>query len=68
MKLKINEIFGVMESIEYGFKDELGNNIINVDIEKLAMDNLKLTNLPKLTKNTERTNEQVITEETINTI
>jgi len=34
MKLKINEIFGVMESIEYGFKDELGNNIINVDIEK----------------------------------
>jgi len=41
---------------------------INVDIEKLAMDNLKLTNLPKLTKNTERTNEQVITEETINTI
>lgn len=41
---------------------------INVDIEKLAIDNLKLTNLPKLTKNTERTNEQVITEETINTI
>lgn len=41
---------------------------INVDIEKLAIDNLKLTNLPILTKNTERTNEQVITEETINTI
>ena len=41
---------------------------VYVDIEKLAIDNLKLTNLPKLTKNTVRTNEQVITEETINTI
>lgn len=31
---KVNEIMKIMDTIEYGFKDEKGNNIINVDLEK----------------------------------
>ena len=34
MDLKINEIMNVMDSIEYGFKDETGKNIINTDPQK----------------------------------
>ena len=34
MKHKINEIMNIMNNIEYGFRDEDGNNIIDTDIEK----------------------------------
>ena len=34
MQEKINKIMDIMESIEYGFKDEDGNNILNTDIQK----------------------------------
>ena len=34
MNLKINEIMNVMDSIEYGFKDENGKNIIDTNPQK----------------------------------
>lgn len=34
MKQKLNKIMNVMENIEYGFRDENGENIINIDIQK----------------------------------
>ncbi len=34
MKAKIEEIMKTMETIEYGFKDENNQNIINVNLEK----------------------------------
>ena len=56
------------EIVELEKEKEAIMDEVKIDIEKVIIDNLKLTNLPKLTKNTEKTNEQVITKETINTI
>jgi len=56
------------EIVELAKEKEAIMDEVKIDIEKVIIDNLKLTNLPKLTKNTEKTNEQVITKETINTI
>ena len=41
---------------------------IYVDLEKLGIENIKLTNLPKLRKNNEKIKEDIITEQNTNTI
>jgi len=56
------------EIVELAKEKEAIMDEVKIDIEKVIIDNLKLTNLPNLTDKTERVSEQVITKETINTI